>query len=109
MAAGALKRRLGLGLLTACGVGVMLGAGISVLIGVVVGQARVWSPLAFLAAALAEATSVVLLLVCLGVNLAAIRIKRRAPEAPFRVPGWAPLTDCLVTRTALATSFGAGT
>lgn len=47
----ALKRRLGLGLLTAYGVGVMVGAGIYVLIGAVAGQAGVWAPLAFALAA----------------------------------------------------------
>lgn len=43
----ALKRRLGLGLLTAYGVGVMVGAGIYVLVGTVVGHAGIWAPLAF--------------------------------------------------------------
>ena len=47
----ALKRRLGLGLLTTYGVGVMVGAGIYVLVGVVIGQAGVWAPLAFVLAA----------------------------------------------------------
>ena len=49
---GVLQRRIGLGLLTAYGVGVMVGAGIYVLVGVVVGQAGVWAPLAFLLAGL---------------------------------------------------------
>lgn len=48
--ADALKRRLGLGLLTAYGVGVMVGAGIYVLVGTVVGHAGIWAPLAFLLA-----------------------------------------------------------
>ena len=47
-----LKRRIGLGLLTAYGVGVMVGAGIYVLVGVVAGSAGVWAPLAFLLAGL---------------------------------------------------------
>lgn len=50
--AGALKRRLGPGLLTAYGVGVIVGAGIYVLIGAVVGHAGPWAPLAFLLAGL---------------------------------------------------------
>jgi APA family basic amino acid/polyamine antiporter len=49
---GQLKRRLGLGLLTAYGVGVMVGAGIYVLVGTVVGHAGVWAPLAFFLAGL---------------------------------------------------------
>lgn len=45
-----LKRRIGLGLLTAYGVGVMVGAGIYVLVGAVVGEAGVLAPLSFLLA-----------------------------------------------------------
>ncbi|MBD3678586.1 MAG: amino acid permease [Rhodobacteraceae bacterium] len=44
----ALKRRLGLPLLTAYGVGIMVGAGIYVLVGLVAGQAGVWAPVSFL-------------------------------------------------------------
>lgn len=47
-----LQPRLGLGLLTAYGVGVMVGAGIYVLVGTVIGQAGIWTPLAFLLAGL---------------------------------------------------------
>lgn len=47
-----LKRRLGLGLLTAYGVGVMVGAGIYVLVGTVVGHAGIWAPFAFFLAGL---------------------------------------------------------
>lgn len=50
MAADHLKRRIGLGLLTAYGVGVMIGAGIYVLVGAVAGAAGIWAPLAFLIA-----------------------------------------------------------
>ncbi|MCR8546491.1 APC family permease [Salipiger sp. P9] len=45
-----LKRRIGLGLLTAYGVGVMVGAGIYVLVGAVAEAAGLWAPLAFLIA-----------------------------------------------------------
>jgi len=48
----ALKRRLGLGLLTAYGVGIMVGAGIYVLVGVAAGEAGVWAPLSFVLAGL---------------------------------------------------------
>lgn len=50
-----LKRRIGLGLLTAYGVGVMVGAGIYVLVGAVVGEAGALAPLAFLLAGLIAA------------------------------------------------------
>ncbi|WP_297780895.1 APC family permease [uncultured Roseovarius sp.] len=45
-----LKRRIGLGLLTAYGVGVMVGAGIYVLVGAVAVEAGIWAPLAFVLA-----------------------------------------------------------
>lgn len=45
-----LKRRIGLGLLTAYGIGVMVGAGIYVLVGAVVAEAGALAPLAFLLA-----------------------------------------------------------
>lgn len=45
-----LKRRIGLGLLTAYGIGVMVGAGIYVLVGAIAGEAGVLAPLAFLLA-----------------------------------------------------------
>ncbi|WP_111731918.1 APC family permease [Roseovarius amoyensis] len=50
-----LKRRIGLGLLTAYGVGVMVGAGIYVLVGAVAAEAGVWAPLSFLLAGLIAA------------------------------------------------------
>ncbi|WP_412508506.1 APC family permease [Roseovarius sp. SYSU LYC5161] len=53
--ADALKRRIGLGLLTAYGVGVMVGAGIYVLVGAVAADAGVWAPLSFLVAGLIAA------------------------------------------------------
>jgi amino acid transporter len=52
-----LKRRIGLGLLTAYGVGVMVGAGIYVLVGAVAADAGIWAPLAFVAAGLIAAPS----------------------------------------------------
>ncbi|GGE47300.1 APC family permease [Actibacterium pelagium] len=53
----ALKRRIGLGLLTAYGVGVMVGAGIYVLVGAVAAEAGIYAPLAFLIAGLIAAPS----------------------------------------------------
>jgi len=53
----ALKRRIGLGLLTAYGVGVMVGAGIYVLVGAVAAEAGIWAPLSFLLAGLIAAPS----------------------------------------------------
>ncbi|KUJ76836.1 amino acid permease [Ruegeria marisrubri] len=50
-----LKRRIGLGLLTAYGVGVMVGAGIYVLVGAIAGDAGVWAPVSFLLAGLIAA------------------------------------------------------
>ncbi|WP_320179394.1 APC family permease [Roseovarius pacificus] len=50
-----LKRRIGLGLLTAYGVGVMVGAGIYVLVGAVAAEAGVWAPLSFVIAGLIAA------------------------------------------------------
>lgn len=55
--ADALKRRIGLGLLTAYGVGVMVGAGIYVLVGAVAAAAGVWAPLSFVLAGLIAAPS----------------------------------------------------
>lgn len=46
----ALKRRIGLGLLSAYGIGVMVGAGIYVLVGAIAAEAGVLAPLAFLLA-----------------------------------------------------------
>ncbi|WP_319824280.1 APC family permease [Thalassovita sp.] len=52
-----LKRRIGLGLLTAYGVGIMVGAGIYVLTGAAADAAGMWAPLAFLLAGLVAVPS----------------------------------------------------
>ncbi len=72
-----LKRRIGLGLLTAYGVGVMVGAGIYVLVGAVAANAGVWAPLAFLGAGLVAAPS------ALSYAELATRIPEAAGEAAF--------------------------
>jgi APA family basic amino acid/polyamine antiporter len=66
-----LRRRIGLGLLTAYGVGVMVGAGIYVLVGIVAGEAGIWSPLAFLLAGI----------VALPSALSYAELTSRMPEA----------------------------
>jgi len=66
-----LRKRLGLGLLTAYGVGVMVGAGIYVLVGAAAGHAGIWAPAAFLVAAL----------VALPTALSFAELSARIPEA----------------------------
>jgi amino acid transporter len=77
-----LKRRIGLGLLTAYGVGVMVGAGIYVLVGHVAGAAGVWSPVAFLLA------GVVALPSALSYAELAARMPVAAGEAEFVEKGF---------------------
>ena len=72
-----LQRRIGPSLLTAYGVGVMVGAGIYVLVGVVVGQAGVWAPLAFVLAGLVALPS------ALSYAELAARMPEAAGEAAF--------------------------
>lgn len=72
-----LKRRIGLGLLTAYGVGVMVGAGIYVLVGAVAGSAGVWTPVSFLIAGLIAAPS------ALSYAELSTRIPKAAGEAAY--------------------------
>lgn len=72
-----LKRRIGLGLLTAYGIGVMIGAGIYVLVGLAAAQAGVWAPLAFLVA------GIVVLPTALSYGELSTRIPEAAGEAAF--------------------------
>lgn len=72
-----LKRRIGLGLLTAYGVGVMVGAGIYVLVGAVAGQAGLWAPAAFLLAGLIAAPT------ALSYSEFSTRIPEAAGEAAY--------------------------
>ncbi len=73
----ALKRRIGLPLLTAYGVGVMVGAGIYVLVGAVAADAGVWAPLGFLLAGLIAAPT------ALSYSEFATRLPEAAGEAAF--------------------------
>ena len=77
-----LKRRIGLGLLTAYGVGVMVGAGIYVLVGAVAGDAGIWAPLAFLLAGLVAAPT------ALSYSELSTRIPEAAGEAAFVYGGF---------------------
>ncbi len=72
-----LKRRVGVGLLTAYGVGVMVGAGIYVLVGAVAGEAGIWAPLAFLLAGLIAAPT------ALSYSELSSRIPEAAGEAAY--------------------------
>ncbi|MCB2133598.1 MAG: amino acid permease, partial [Rhodobacteraceae bacterium] len=90
-----LKRRLGLGLLTAYGVGVMVGAGIYVLVGAVVGQAGLWAPLAFLLAGLVALPS------ALVYAELATRMPEAAGEVAFIERGFASTALGLVAGLAI--------
>ena len=49
------------------------------------------------------------LLVLVGfllVNMALIGVKRKAPEAPFRIPVWVPWAGLFAALAALITTFG---
>lgn len=72
-----LKRRIGLGLLTAYGVGVMVGAGIYVLVGAVAGEAGIWAPAAFLLAGVIAAPT------ALSYSEFSTRIPEAAGEAAY--------------------------
>ncbi|MCV2864447.1 APC family permease [Albidovulum sediminicola] len=72
-----------------------------------VGAGLIGAALALPVVALAEATSAVLLTVFLMVNVALILIKRRAPDAPFRVPVFVPWVGLFAAGAALAAAAGA--
>ena len=64
---------------------------------VLIGGAVVLGAVALPVAQLAELTSTVLLAVFTLINLALIRLKRRAPEAPFRVPMAVPVLGLILS------------
>ncbi|RBI87407.1 amino acid permease [Rhodosalinus halophilus] len=81
--------------------------GTPVLATVVVGAGVIAGALALEVAVLAEATSAILLGVFVLVNAALIAIKRRAPEASFRVPALVPASGLVLSAAALlATLWG---
>lgn len=86
-----LKRRIGLGLLTAYGVGVMVGAGIYVLVGAVAAEAGIWAPLAFVLAGLIAAPT------ALSYAEFSTRLPEAAGEAAYVAKGFGwPLLALLV-------------
>lgn len=71
-----------------------------------VGAGVILAALALPVVALAEVTSAVLLAVFFLVNLALILIKRKSPEAPFRVPVLVPWAGLIAALAALAATSG---
>jgi amino acid transporter len=69
------------------------------------GAAMLGAALTLPVAALAEVTSVVLLSVFVLVNLALVFLKRRTPEAPFRVPMVVPMLAALASAGALGAAL----
>ena len=79
--------------------------GTPVLATVLVGGTAISAALAVPVAQLAGATSLLLLLLVFAVvNLALIGLKRRAPEAPFRVPAIVPWIGLLAALAAIVAS-----
>jgi amino acid transporter len=76
--------------------------GTPVLATLLIGSAAVGAALSLPVAALAELTAAVILGVFFLVNIALILLKRRLPEAPFRVPGWVPVAGLVLAALALA-------
>ncbi|SIO29801.1 amino acid/polyamine/organocation transporter, APC superfamily [Rhodovulum sp. ES.010] len=71
-----------------------------------VGAGVIAAALALPIASLAGVTSVVLLTVFALVDVSLIALKRRAPDAPFRVAGWVPWAGVATAVAALALSLG---
>ncbi|WP_212523600.1 APC family permease [Actibacterium sp. MT2.3-13A] len=85
--------------------------GTPVLATVVIGAVVIGAALAMPVAALAEVTSLALLIVFAIVNAALIGLKRQAPEAPFRVPAYVPwlgLAGCVAAFAAATLAGGGG-
>ncbi|MEZ5912932.1 MAG: APC family permease [Paracoccaceae bacterium] len=79
--------------------------GTPVLATTLIGAATVGAALTLPVATLAEVTSLLLLAVFATVNLALIGLKRRRPEAPFRVPFAVPLVGLGLSVVAFAVSL----
>ncbi len=78
--------------------------GTPVLATCIVGVGAVAGALVLDLEALAEATSTFLLLVFTIINVALIRLKRRAPSPGFAVPGWVPVIGLIGSAIALVVS-----
>lgn len=81
--------------------------GTPVLATLLIGAAVLVSALTLRVATLAEVTSAILLFVFVLVNLSLILVKRRSPEAPFRVPMAVPVVGLALSLTALLSIVGA--
>jgi APA family basic amino acid/polyamine antiporter len=73
---------------------------------VLVGLAVALGAISLPVAELAQASSTVLLIVFIVVNIGLIRLKRRAPDAPFRVPDYVPVVGAVLSGVALLASLG---
>lgn len=80
--------------------------GTPVLATVLVGAAIIAGALALPVATLAGATSVILLSVFVVINITLIVLKRRVPEAPFKVPMATPVIGAVLAAGALLFSVG---
>ncbi|MGR3661287.1 MAG: APC family permease [Paracoccaceae bacterium] len=80
--------------------------GTPVLATVLIGATVIAAALALPVESLAKATSAVLLGIFLLVNASLIALKRRHPDAPFRIPTWVPWAGLLAAIAALVTAFG---
>jgi basic amino acid/polyamine antiporter, APA family len=94
----ALKRRIGLGLLTAYGVGVMVGAGIYVLVGAIAGDAGIWAPLAFVIAGVIAAPT------ALSYAEFSTRLPEAAGEAAFVGAGFNSQTLAVLVGLAVVSA-----
>lgn len=81
--------------------------GTPVLATALIGVAVLVAALTLRVAVLAEVTSTILLSVFVLVNLSLILLKRRVPEAPFRVSPLVPVVGLVLSVAALLITFGA--
>ncbi len=80
--------------------------GTPVLATVLIGAAVIFSAILLPVSALAEGASIVLLSVFCIVNIALIALKRKEPDAPFKVPVFVPWFGLLAAFAALVASVG---